>query len=125
MITVDYKSGNPLHEQITQKIKTLILSGSIKKDEKLPSVRELSVSLTVNPNTVQRAYKNLEAEGYLYSVLGKGNYASVPQSFDPVRKQKLRDEVSRELRELICMNETKESIYSLVDKIFDERNDIK
>ena len=76
MIKPDYKSGKPLHEQITQGIKELIISGALKKDEQLPSVRELSVSLTVNPNTVQRSYRTLEAEGIIYSVRGKGNFVS-------------------------------------------------
>ena len=62
MIKIDYRSDKPLHEQIQNGIKALIISGSFPADEKLPSVRELSVSLTVNPNTVQRAYKDLESE---------------------------------------------------------------
>ena len=63
MIFLDYKNDKPLHEQIRLGIKNLIMTGSLSKDEQLPSVRELSISLTVNPNTVQRAYKDLEKEG--------------------------------------------------------------
>jgi len=63
MIHPDYKSGKTLHEQIEEEIKQHIISGILKTDEQLPSVRELSLQLTVNPNTVQRAYKQLEQDG--------------------------------------------------------------
>ena len=76
MIKLDYKSAKPLHEQISMGIKELIFSGILKPDEQLPSVRELSVSLTVNPNTVQHAYKSLETEGIIYSLRGKGNFVA-------------------------------------------------
>ena len=76
MIKIDYKNDKPLHEQITFGIKELIISGILKPDEQLPSVREMSVELTVNPNTVQRSYKTLEADGIIYSVRGKGNFVA-------------------------------------------------
>ena len=61
MISLDYKDGRTLHEQIEHGFRELIISGILKAHEQLPSVRELSISLTVNPNTVQKAYKELEA----------------------------------------------------------------
>ena len=76
MINLDYKYSKSLHEQIEHGIKQLIINGILTPDEQLPSVREMSVSLTVNPNTVQRAYKQLETEGFIYSVKGKGNFVS-------------------------------------------------
>lgn len=76
MIFIDYKDTNPIYEQITEKFKTLILKGALLPDEKMPSVRNLAVELSINPNTIQRAYGELERQGYIYTVKGKGNFVS-------------------------------------------------
>ena len=123
MIKLDYKSTHPIHEQITNGIKELIISGALSPDEKLPSVRELSVSLTVNPNTVQRSYKTLETEGIIYSMQGKGNFvAKIPEAS---KKQLdiLYKTLEETIKELSFYNEPKEKIDSITEKIFKERND--
>ena len=75
MISLDYRSGQPLYFQVADGFKRLILSGVIEENEKLPSVRELASLLAINPNTIQRAYRELEAEGYVGSSPGKGIFA--------------------------------------------------
>ena len=72
MISLDYRSGQPLYRQVMEGYKRLILSGAIGESERLPSVRELASTLAINPNTIQRAYRELEAEGYIGSSPGKG-----------------------------------------------------
>ena len=79
MVSLDYKNGRSLHEQISDGIKELIITKVMSEHEQLPSVRELSISLTVNPNTVQKAYKELEAEGFIYSIKGRGNFVAPMQ----------------------------------------------
>lgn len=74
MISVNYRDPMPIYEQIKLKLKQLMLSGTYTPDTKLPSVRELATQLAINPNTIQRAYRELEAEGYIVSVPGKGSY---------------------------------------------------
>lgn len=74
MIFIDYKDTRPLYEQIVDKFKILILSGALKEESKLPSVRQLAIELSINPNTVQRAYAQLEREGFIYTVKGRGNF---------------------------------------------------
>lgn len=74
MFQVDLKSRIPLYQQIVQNIKTDIINGNLRPDEKIPSVRELSADLVINPNTIQKALRILENEGFLYTVAGKGNY---------------------------------------------------
>lgn len=69
---LDYRDPLPIYEQLKQECKRLILSGIIAPGDKLPSVRELAGSLCINPNTIQRAYRELEADGYLISVPGQG-----------------------------------------------------
>ena len=76
MLQIDYASSESLYIQIKENIKKLILSGSMKEDEMLPSVRSLASTLAINVNTVLRAYKELETEGYIYSVQGKGNFVA-------------------------------------------------
>lgn len=74
MILIDYKSRTPIYEQIIENVKTLIVSGVLQRDEQLPSVRQLAQDLAINPNTIQRAYAELEREGIIYSLKGRGSF---------------------------------------------------
>ena len=85
MLHLDYRDPLPIYEQLKQECKRLILSGIIAPGDKLPSVRELAGSLSINPNTIQRAYRELEADGYLISVPGKGSFAAEAR---PLQAQK-------------------------------------
>ena len=76
MIQLNYRDSKPIYEQIKDGLRKLVVSGAVKKDEKLPSVRELATSLSINPNTIQKAYRELEQEGYIYTIAGKGSYAA-------------------------------------------------
>ena len=122
MIKLDYKNDKPLHEQITQGLKELIISGVLAADEQLPSVRELAVSLTVNPNTVQRAYKTLETEGIIYSIRGKGNFVSDVPKADKTQIDALYDSLRDVLKELVFYGESKDRIDNVVKNIYAERD---
>lgn len=90
MFELDVRSRKPIYEQLMDKIKEMIMYGVLKVDEQLPSVRTLSTELTVNPNTIQKAYRELEREGYIYSILGKGSFvAEFTGGQDTVIKEKL------------------------------------
>ena len=117
MIFLDYKNAKPLHEQIRLGIKSLIMTGSLSRDEQLPSVRELSISLTVNPNTVQRAYKDLENEGFIYSVQGRGCFVSQLPGRDEARVKELREQLEAAARELIFLGEDKASVIAIIDSL--------
>lgn len=86
MIPIDFKDARPIYEQVIERFKMLILRGVIKTGEKIPSVRNLAVELSINPNTIQRAYAELEKQGYIYTVKGKGNFASDAASLLPAYK---------------------------------------
>ena len=75
MITLNYRDARPIYEQVKDALRRLIVSGAIADGERLPSVRQLASQLAINPNTIQRAYNELEAEGYAASVPGKGSFA--------------------------------------------------
>jgi len=76
MFQLNHGDHRPIYEQIKEKIKELIISGAVKENDKIPSVRELAGMLTINPNTIQKAYRDLETEGYIYSVRAKGSFVA-------------------------------------------------
>lgn len=89
MIQLNYRDAKPIYEQIKDGFKNLLVTGAIEAGEKLPSVRELASSLTINPNTIQRAYHDLEQEGYIYIQTGKGAYAADQKETVLIRKEEL------------------------------------
>ena len=103
MISINYRDPRPIYEQIKFSLRRLILSGTMQPDERLPSVRELSAQLAVNPNTVQRAYRELEAEGYIYSVAGKGSFVAKDNQVDQGRIKKLLAQLDEAVTELSYM----------------------
>ncbi len=74
MLQLDLQSRQPIYEQLIQKVSEMISAGALKPEEQLPSVRNLARELGVNPNTVQKAYQELERSGIIYSVAGKGSF---------------------------------------------------
>ena len=91
MFSVNYRDPLPIYEQIKLKLQQMMLSGTFSADTKLPSVRELATQLAINPNTIQRAYRELEAEGLITSIPGKGSY--------PVDQEILREKTLAQLYE--------------------------
>lgn len=87
MIIIDYKDTRPIYEQIAEKFKTLILKGVLQPDEQMPSVRSLAMELSINPNTIQKAYAQLEWEGYIYPVKGRGNFVAGTEKLLEERKK--------------------------------------
>jgi len=78
MFQLDLKSRKTIYEQIVDNLKELMIAEVLKPEDKLPSVRELSKTLTVNPNTIQKAYRELEYQGYVYTVTGLGTFVAAP-----------------------------------------------
>jgi len=100
MISINYRDTRPIYEQLKDDLRSKIVRNLIEPDEKLPSVRDMATSLSINPNTIQRAYRDLENEGYVYTVVGKGTFASAVQlSITPRRiaLEKKLDEIVIEL----------------------------
>ena len=93
MIILDYKDTRPIYEQVVEKFKLLILKGVLQKDEQMPSVRSLAVELSINPNTIQKAYAELERQGYLYVVKGRGNFVADSSGLLDERKEEMKQKV--------------------------------
>ncbi|MCI5587844.1 MAG: GntR family transcriptional regulator [Lachnospiraceae bacterium] len=125
MIRINYRDSKPIYEQIKDGFRRLITQGIITTDEKLPSVRELATNLTINPNTIQRAYRELEADGYVYTVAGKGCFVAGVPAIDEVRKKELMDKLKEIIEELEMMGISKEDIVKEVQNIMVEREESK
>lgn len=124
MINLDYRDSRSLHEQIEGGFRELIVNGILKPDEQLPSVRELSISLTVNPNTVQKAYKQLELEGYIYSIKGKGNFVAEAKDVKNAHgTDALYETLRHTVRELMYLGEDRAGIENLVRNIYLEKEE--
>ena len=119
MFQLDYMDHSPLYEQIMEKVKALIISGALKPDERIPSVRELAQSLTINPNTIHKAYKELEVEGYIYSVRAKGSFVTpINRKINQARKDDLLLELEKLISELAYMNIPKEQLISRIEELY-------
>lgn len=99
MIILDYKDARPIYEQVVDKFQKLILTGALEPNTKMPSVRSLAVELSINPNTIQRAYAELEREGFIYTVKGRGNFVAYDESLLNYRKKEIYERLDNLIRE--------------------------
>ncbi|HEX3031149.1 MAG TPA: GntR family transcriptional regulator [Bacillota bacterium] len=117
MLQLDFRSRVPVYEQLIGKIKELIVHQVLKVDEQLPSVRELAMELTINPNTIQKAYRELERQGYIYSVPGRGSFVKPMEMVESSRqKEELLEQLTRITAELLYLGTTIEEIKEIIDK---------
>lgn len=124
MFELDIRSRKPIYEQLTDKIKEMILYGILRPDEQLPSVRTLSAQLTVNPNTIQKAYRELEREGYTYSRPGKGSFVSPAQQGSlAIKRAELRGELLRLIAEAVYLGFTEAEIGELYREASEKRGE--
>jgi GntR family transcriptional regulator len=116
MVELDVRSRQPIYEQLVEKIKELIIHEVLKPNEQLPSVRLLAKELTINPNTIQKAYRELEHQGYIYSIPGKGNFvAPQPKTTNQEKVETMKHDLMKLLCEALYIGITKEEILSLIE----------
>ena len=124
MILIDYKDRRPIYEQIVEKFQQMIICGVIEPDSPMPSVRSLAMELSINPNTIQRAYQELEQDGYVYRRKDEGTFVAKENRVNEMRRRELMqkfDLVVRELSELsVSSNELAERVEVITkgDKTF-------
>ena len=127
MIQLNYRDPRLIYEQVKDGIRKLAYSGVLGPDEKLPSVREMAMKLAINPNTISRAYKELEQEGFLYTVAGRGTFINQEYDLNDSRKEELWQQFEKAAKGLIELSVTsqefEERIKSLVG--VDEGTDVK
>ena len=120
MIFIDYNDKRPIYEQIIDRFQTLIVNGALEPNMQLPSVRSLAIDLSINANTIQRAYSELEREGYIYSVKGRGNFVRDNKSLAEKQKAKLLQDLNTHLEHCKTFGVTEEEILSYVTKLYSE-----
>ncbi|NOU83429.1 GntR family transcriptional regulator [Paenibacillus sp. LMG 31459] len=124
MFELDVRSRKPIYEQLTDKVKEMIMHGILQADEQLPSVRALSSQLTVNPNTIQKAYRELEREGYIYSLQGKGNFvARQQQARNESKRAELKEELLRLMAEAVYLGFTESEMSALYRQALEKRRE--
>ena len=115
MITINYRDPRPIYEQIQTELRRLMLTGVLPPGSRLPSVRELAGQLAINPNTIQRAYRELETEGCIISMPGKGSFvadaADIARQKHQAAEQALRQALA-DLRALGCSAEELNALYA-------------
>ena len=116
MIIIDYSDKRPIYEQIAGRFQALIVSGVMEADEKLPSVRRLAVELSINPNTIQRAYMELEKDGFIYTVKGRGNFVKKDDELMRRQKEKLLTGLEEQVGVCLRQGIDKKEILGCVEK---------
>ncbi len=117
MIQINYRDAKPIYEQIKNGLKRLIITGAIAKDERLPSVRDLASQLAINPNTISKAMKELEQEGYIYTVTGRGSFAADKSEISVGRNENLLQQFDEIVKELLYLSEDSESLKARIDNL--------
>ncbi|MCR4694896.1 MAG: GntR family transcriptional regulator [Pseudobutyrivibrio sp.] len=117
MLQLNYRDSRPIYEQIKDGLRKLVVTGAIAQDEKLPSVRELATSLSINPNTIQKAYRELEQEGYIYTIAGKGSFAATRADVAQGRKGELMKKFDEIVKELLYLNQDKDELIKRIEEL--------
>ncbi|MBP9996676.1 MAG: GntR family transcriptional regulator [Lachnospiraceae bacterium] len=116
MIQIDYQDKRPIYEQVIEKIQNLIIIGVLTENDKMPSVRSLAIDLSINPNTIQKAYQELERLGFIYTVKGRGGFVASQSSW----KKDISDENLNNLKDVLIeldkLGVSKSKVHDMVDK---------
>lgn len=118
MIVLDYRDKRPIYEQVVEKLEHLIICGGLEPNSKLPSVRALAMDLSVNPNTIQRAYMQLEQDGYIYSVIGRGNYVTDKSEWQAGHFKALKHDFTQLLQQAHDSGMPRKELNALIDYVY-------
>ncbi len=120
MILLDYRDRRPIYEQIVDRFVELMVTGVMAQDSQMPSVRSMAMELSINPNTIQRAYAELERQGYIYSVKGKGSFVAENRHI----MERRGEEMLREFKELTerarGLGLEKERLLAVIHSVYEE-----
>lgn len=117
MIIIDYKDTRPIYEQIVERFKILILKGAMQPDEQMPSVRNLAMELSINPNTIQKAYAELERQGFIYVVKGRGNFVSGDRGLVDRRKNEYMVQILALVQEVLEIGMSKAELIREIEAL--------
>lgn len=123
LIQIDNNNPKAIYEQVYDEIAKLILSKVLKPDEKLPSVRELAAMLKINPNTIQKSYKSLEENNYIYTVKGKGNFVKNSEELRSIYLNNMKEKLGEAIKSLKNLGLDDEYIMELVKNVLNPMDD--
>ncbi|MCI8515989.1 MAG: GntR family transcriptional regulator [Hungatella sp.] len=118
MIILDYRDRRPIYEQIVERFQELMVSDVLEEDSQLPSVRSLAMDLSINPNTIQRAYAELERQGYIYSVKGKGSFVADNSHIRDSKKEMVLKKQEETATDGCLLGIEKEKLYGIIDQVY-------
>jgi len=118
MFELDMRSRKPIYEQLVDKMKELIMNEVVKPDEQLPSVRTLATELTINPNTIQKAYRELETQGFIYSIKGKGSFVNPNNQIKDLEKiESVKKALEKLVLEALYLGIRTEELKELIEEL--------
>ncbi len=120
MILLDLKDSRPIYEQVVEKLQELMMLGILEEDGQMPSVRSLAVELSINPNTIQRAYGELERRGYIYSVKGRGSFVGSIHKLKEARKAELTGKLGVLAREAATLGISRKMFVDIAGQEYDQ-----
>lgn len=125
MFQLDLRGNKSIYEQIIDKFKEFIMRGTMKQGEKMPSVRELSKTLGVNPNTIQKAYRELERQGYIYTASGIGTFVADKNTIRPDEDElkKARENIAEAFSQLVLLGLSRDEARAVVYEIMKEKEE--
>lgn len=121
LIQLNYRDAKPIYEQIKDGLRKLVVSNALAANEKLPSVREMASKLAINPNTIQKAYRELEGEGYIYTVVGKGTFVAERKEVLDTRQNELLEAFDEVVEELLFLSAEKDTLEERIEKLAEGR----
>ena len=117
MLSINYRDSRPIYEQIADSLREQIVKKLLAPDEKLPSVREMAAQMSINPNTIQRAIRQLEQEGYVYTVAGRGTFVATVNHKESPRRKELLDRYDQLLKELFMYQVEEEELVEHIHRV--------
>jgi GntR family transcriptional regulator len=124
MFELDLRSRKPIYEQLVDKLKELIINEVLKPDEQLPSVRQLAQQLTINPNTIQKAYRELEVQGFIYSQKGKGSFVNqIVHGKDTKKIAQMKQELEKMLLEALYLGMPAAELHAMISELESSRGE--
>ena len=123
MISLNYRDSRPIYEQIKDGLKKLIVTGGLAADERLPSVRALATQLSINPNTIQKAYSLLEQQGFIYPVKGRGNFVADSSQVQKINRESYRKEFTALIQKGRNTGFNREELEKMLAEIFEKEDE--
>ena len=115
MILIDYKDRRPIYEQVIEKFQQMILCGALEPDSAMPSVRSLAMELSLNPNTIQRAYQELERQVYIYTLKGKGSFVSNSMKAADHKRKEIQEELEKSISNAFMAGITEDELCDMIE----------